>query len=486
MRRASRVPAGLRKEVQALLPTWLGCGAAVGLAGLLDSSLAFTMGVLAYVFGSVSLGALSIGHEYGNRTLTLLLTLPADRRRLYLVKAAVLVPMQLALSAIAAVLLFAPRVLDGRFPSAATTILPILCSLLLAPWLTMICRNPLAGGVFSIAIPGMLHVIGDVIGVAMYELGSPRADRLALAVFWWGLAGLCAIASISSWRMFMRLEAIEGRDREFHFPVWRSDLMDAATRDRTARRPQPLWLLAKKEIRLQQMTFAVSGLYLVGWTAMSWLHVTGGRELPPRGVLTLLHGVLISLLIGSLASAEERHLGTLESQVLLPLATWKQWAVKAGMAMGLALLLAVCLPTVLVFLNPAANDVLLNGWFAATVIALTAGSLYVSTLSPSGVRALVFCLPVMLLAMALLRFVIDGVEWILRALGTAPQRHNMPAELTFWLSAGLGGGLLALVLWLAMLNHRSSDRSIGRVWRQAMWLAGLVIGVSVVSVVLAF
>ena len=65
--------------------------------------------MLAYVLGSVALGALSIGHEYTNRTLTLLLSLPADRRRLYLVKLGVLIPMLLTLGALAFGLLFNPR-----------------------------------------------------------------------------------------------------------------------------------------------------------------------------------------------------------------------------------------------------------------------------------------------------------------------------------------------------------------------------------------
>ena len=53
------------------------------------------------------------------------------------------------------------------------------------------------------------------------------------------------------------------------------------------------------------------------------------------------------ILIGSLASAEERQLGTLEWQTLLPSPAWQQWAVKVGVTFGLALLLGVGLPALL-------------------------------------------------------------------------------------------------------------------------------------------
>ena len=43
---------------------------------------------------------------------------------------------------------------------------------------------------------------------------------------------------------------------------------------------------------------------------------------------------MLALLIGSLASAEERQLGTLEWQGLLPMASWKQWAAKVGDGAG--------------------------------------------------------------------------------------------------------------------------------------------------------
>ena len=45
-----------------------------------------------------------------------------------------------------------------------------------------------------------------------------RADAFRLAVFWRGMFLICVAAAVLSWRMFMRLEAIEGRGPELRLP----------------------------------------------------------------------------------------------------------------------------------------------------------------------------------------------------------------------------------------------------------------------------
>jgi hypothetical protein len=237
----------------------------------------------------------------------------------------------------------------------------------------------------------------------------------------------------------------------------------------------------KKELRLQQMAFVVGGLYLLGWVTLSLLrHLIPGLG-PPLGAIAILYGGLLALLIGSLASAEERHVGTIEWQLLLPMATWRQWVVKAGMALALAVTLGIGWPDLLAYLHPSADDFHVNAWSAGLVIALTVGSLYVSSLCTSGVKALVLSLPGTFLVTGLLVV----LSWASQAQAVVPARHA--AELSIWLSLGLALGFLAILLWFGMSNHRSGERGVSRVWRQALWMAGyLLMGVSVVSSILAF
>ena len=59
------------------------------------------MAQVAYGLGAVALGALSMGHEYTGRTLSLLLTQPVSRWRLFAVKSGIAALMLVALAAVA-------------------------------------------------------------------------------------------------------------------------------------------------------------------------------------------------------------------------------------------------------------------------------------------------------------------------------------------------------------------------------------------------
>ena len=66
----------------------------------------------------------------------------------------------------------------------------------------------------------------------------------------------------------MRLEAIEGRDPQVRLPRWLRDRTAAAAPDVESAARHPVWLLAKKELRLQHLTFVVSGIYLLEWSTL--------------------------------------------------------------------------------------------------------------------------------------------------------------------------------------------------------------------------
>jgi hypothetical protein len=462
MTRATLLPFGVAKEVRALLPAWLACLGVLSASAAVSDPRIRVFAVLAFGVGSVALGALSIGHEYTHRTLTQLLSQPVGRGRLYLVKLGVLAAMLLPIGAVAYGVVFNTSELPSGFTrSAMLWLLPVLCGLFIAPLLTMMCRGPLAGMVFAIAVPGVTVILIDVLLVATYGMsaaGTPELQRLRLVVLSQALLGFSGIAAVLGWRMFMRLEAIEGRDPELHLFV------PLASADARAR--HPLWLLAKKELRLQQMSLVVAGLYLPVWSAESlFRYLVPDFPGPPLAVISVLYGGLLAMLIGSLASAEERQLGTLEWQLLLPIATWKQWAVKAGTALGLATLLSFVLPALL-----AAGQIRINEWHLGVVMLLTVGSLYVSSVSGSGLRALLLSLPVMLVVLLLL-------GWVGFLFEAAPPFRPgswtiLWRSLHSWLPLVLLTGFLAVVLRFALENHRSGERGARRVWQQVFWMGG--------------
>ncbi len=416
------------KEIRALWPAWFATMFAIGAAALSGPRGHF-IGLLAYAFGSVTLGAQSIGHEYTHHTLTLLLSQPSSRRRLLLMKAGVLSALLLLLAVVARLALLRPG--EGHWIFAS-----ILCGVSLAPLLTMVCRNALAAPVFVAALPAWISFFNGF---------------LSMRVVWGVTLGVCVPAAAAGWRMFMRLEVIDGRGADVRLPrMLRREiraLVDASPRTR-----HPLWLLVKKELHLQQMTFAVAGAWVVIWIAItaSFKWIATGLPAFPLPVVSILYGALLALLIGSTASAEERQIGTLEWQVLLPMPAWKQWAVKVGTALALAGLLSFAIPVAL-----AAGHVGVNAWHAGSILILTVSSLYVSSLCRSAIRALMISAPVMLALAILLQYVYvaDGG----------------------WPSALLAlpfAGVVVLMLWFGLENHRSTEQSAGRVSRQLAWLAG--------------
>jgi ABC-2 family transporter len=400
----------LAKELRALWPVWGGCAAALILAGVPGDPNLSALALIAYVIGAVALGAMSMGHEYTDRTLGLLLSQPLERRWLLLAKSGAVALMLTALALVAQAALFSGRALHLGFApiealaphAAALLILPALAGLCLAPVLTMIGRGPMAGIVFTTGVLGLAW--GSAQGLVLFEEGTLRTEGSSLDVLrwsglWYVATGLSALAAIAGWRMFMRLEAIEGRGQDVHLPQWLARTARQPTASAPWRRRHPLWQLLRKELHLQQMTIVVAGLYILCWVAISAV-----RPLIPEDIagqldaVMFLYAPLLALLAGSLASAEERQFGTLEWQVLLPLDVGRQWAVKAGVAFGLAFGLGLGLPALLETIRPSGIE--LHGMARSVgplILVLVSIGLYVSTVATSGVRAMLLAIPVTLL-----------------------------------------------------------------------------------------
>lgn len=405
----------MKKEVRALLPLWAGAA-----AGLATVCLALpdwpTTARLLYGLSSIALSAMAIGHEYLYGTLPSFLSLPATRTRLLAIKLAAVVPMLLTLGLLA-VLLLPP---DPRFDwGTAAPALSLLCAVLIAPLLTMMCRSPLGGVVFAVGVIGGLQSLK----------GYGQTEALLAA---------SAIGLVGGWRAFMRLEALGGGLGELSLPMWFRGSSNTT------------WLLIEKELRLQQMSFIVAAVHLVFSGAYTF---TMARTPDVREVLSaigIMYAVLLAILIGSLASAEERRMHTLEWQVLLPIAAWKQWIVKSAVTFGVAGFMCLVLPMAL------ARDMAFSVWPIAAVVVLTAGSLYISSLNGSGLAALAWSAPVMLILM------MATVSWLGPSMLGGALLAPRPGLAIFLV--GLGVLLVGLALRFAYDNHR-----LGRDTNRVRW-----------------
>ncbi len=473
------------KEARGLGSTWLTAAALLAAAGFVETGLgtvldvqqprtgAGPLTVLFYVGACALLGALSIGQEFTDRTLAALLAQPAARSGVLLHKLGVVAAMLLALCGLAWAYGLTPlavaRALPELSPSGRVlvTVLPVLGGALLTPCLTLLTRSALAGCVFTLSL-AMLLMIGSQAAVPwLYgNAATPAyANARMLDIFVHTMLAVVVLSALLMWRLFMRLEAIEGRGLELRLPAW---LFKPRTRLAAARSAGSVWQqLLGKELHLLEITFVVSGLYVAAWLAVA---VVGESLFPTRqagymDVATLLHAAAIPLLAGSLASAEERQLGTLASQVLLPIAAWRQWALKAAVVLALSLGLALGVPAVLYALFASSPGPVRLGWpQAAAIAAVATSSLYVSSLSTNGVRALLGIVAVVSVATIPIG--------VMR--GWTPLAWDLP-NAAWALTYAAGAAVFAWLLWLGMRNHGSAERGAKRVLKQVAALGAVAV-----------
>jgi hypothetical protein len=408
-----------------------------------------------------------------------------SRQRTLFVKMGVAAALLTALAALANLILLSGELKDAPATPAEVVIVVWLTAMLPAPALTLLCRGTLAGSIFGGTVLGVVALGGDVIGWIRFD-----TDRAAIAqfqqLFFWRTMPLVWMASAAVlWRSFVRGDAAEGRGRELHVPQW--VFRERARGDRPAR--GPVWQLVAKELRLQQMVFAIAGIYLTIAVILVLRARTGhdfaGAVLLP---ITVMYAALLALVAGALAGAEERQLGTIHSQLLLPIDVTRQWRVKAAVVYGVSAGLAIALPAAVILLLPEARIELRGGLITLLVVLLLAtASFYVSSLATSGIKALVACVPMVVVGFPILEWMTGFADQLLHALlGDGPwQMHSRtegPALLALLLFAA---GAVALVMRFGAANFRTADHPPARVTGQlGVLVAFAFAGVMVVTALL--
>ncbi|HET9361138.1 MAG TPA: hypothetical protein VFO58_15415 [Vicinamibacterales bacterium] len=486
------------KEARALLPIWLASAAAI-VVGMADRrGPLFPFGLLAFSVGAAALGAFSVGHEYAYRTLPALLAQPLPRQRFLLAKAAALAPLLASLAALARLMLVranggspSGRAISSEWLEINTILVPIL-GFCVAPWLTLIFRHVIAGVVFTLAIPAAVWLAINLVP-ALDGVVIDFDDVRALSIFWIMILGASAFALVDGPRRFVRLEAADGAGG---VSVSRTSRRNAPSAASPGRR-HPLAQLVAKEIRLQRVTFLLPAFYILSWAVIVATDSTSFLG-PAFFAMTVAYCAVTALLVGALASAEERSLGTLAAQVLQPLAMWKQWTVKVSCALALTLVFTVVLPRALEWVHPLSQQVPVSWGMAGVFLLLATCSLYLSSVSNDGLRALLLAMPFAAVAGPLFVTITEETQkaiWrpITPVLQTLSLNWTRPIPLLSgadsdwyrwserWLQVAVLCVLVALLIWMAARNHRSAEHGLGRMRRQLLWLVPCVVMGGVIS-----
>lgn len=408
-----------------------------------------------YAIACAAIGAMAVGHDFTYRTFDAVLSLPVSRTSLWAKRMFVGLCAITPLAICYGILGLADQSIGPVTSRISLTwgITGTFTALCLAPWLTLISRSPLFGTVFSLAVLPLVEV-GATWAAAVFGGGAELVDSIrfvTLGVLW--ISGFAL-----GWRAFLRLELAGYVDAQ---RLVRSKKSTARKFHRGSR----VWQLVKKELRLQIVPIALATIAITFTLALK-------RE--QSELWTVAYPGLIIVLVGAMASAEERNVGVAEWQATLPILAGRQWATKFLISWLVALVFGAALPALAYLWKiekltpyPPSDFLTATSAISGGIFVIVAVTLYVSSLCSSGIKAVILGLVanafVGYTAMQSANAYSDFVEnrrgrLLWNSLDAAP----------FFLAAL---GIVGLLILFGMRNHRSADRSRHRILSQLLALA---------------
>ena len=487
----------VKKEIRLLLPAWIAAmGLAVFPAWILILALAIdpglndwisspdTLGFLLLIFslGILILGVTSFGQELISGTFTILLSQPTERTRIWRVKITVLAVAFITvwLAAIifihSAFLVFAwssrygapltmPAVYVIEFLTL-TTITAFSGGL----WTTLLLRQTTGAFWFTLLTPLALFLgitlIGDYWEAFYEKTGIITVIVLSLysiATFFWAR------------KLFLRAQDIQWTGGEFVFP-WRKKIAPTEAISTPGRPRHWLPSLVWKEIQLHQANLFIAAIILVLHLSAICVHKIHPHFDNPDVQFVFesiwLLWLLMPLLIGCAAIAEERRIGTFNSQLCLPVSRRAQLLVKFFTTLALSLALGAALPVCIERMGQAnASAVFI---FVASMFFI---SFYASSIARSTLQAIGLAIAwVALLFASEAATAFDGL-----LLGV---RNQIGFEL---LKIYLGVPILLLVLaWLILWNFKWLHETRKLLWRNSITVLAAFASIFVLSNVIYF
>jgi ABC-type transport system involved in multi-copper enzyme maturation permease subunit len=290
----------------------------------------------------------SFGREVSCNTLAQLLSQPASRPRIWWTKASVLATVLLMVFGVLwlSLLLHFPGYVWSN-PKDMRTMLTAAGLLLTTAysgglWTVLLLRQAAAAFWFTLLIPAFLA------GLTVHFTGKYGSEDFILRNITIVLSLYSFAGFFWAQRMFMRAEDVAWTGGNIALPGWLK-LPGRTVPAAAIKGHRPRLALIAKEFQLHQSTFAIAVVLAVLHVGILIVRKTGGgfKDSPTLEILTeafWLFWPVLPLMIGCVAVAEERKLGTLEAQLCLPVRRRTQFITKFAVALLLAIVFGVIAP----------------------------------------------------------------------------------------------------------------------------------------------
>jgi ABC-type transport system involved in multi-copper enzyme maturation permease subunit len=403
------LPAWVVAMLLAIVPAWIG-GAALNLDYRIhqvhsEFRLEEFVPVL-FALGILLLGISTFGQEFNQNTFQVLLSQPMERARVWRTKITVLAVAFLSVWLVAVVSLWSQFCLydqlhlatylkghihltyDSGAVGYAVVFLTVSALAVSSGglWTTLLLRQTAGAFWFTLIIPLAIMFVIEVV-VSFFPVSDQAADTVTLAVlFIYAVAGF-----FYARRLFFNVQDLGGAGQDITL-LWFKEKTDSSAAS-VSRRPGR-WISAsfRKEFQLHQLNFfmaiGVLALHLFSMLIRK-VHpnfVNPNTRYIVESVWVLW--LLMPLLIGGAAVAEERKLGVIESQLCLPVSRRAQFSIKFFVALALSLLFGAVIPSVIEHTVNFGETDWFNFWIFYAAASLFFVSFYASTLTRSTLLAL--------------------------------------------------------------------------------------------------
>ncbi len=308
--------------------------------------------VLGFFAGIPLLATLSLGNEFQHRTVSLLLTQPVSRTKIWGEKLSVTI---VAVLSAALVFCYSWRSAFQQNPKlwvfAGAYVITIIAS---ATFWTLFARSTMGGLALNINLAYFV-ILGPVLAYSTAEEWEEILGNLSPGRLWTVAFPTLCYAGVMLWlggRKLARFQVTGGMAGDDLLMAGPSVMPEALAGLFRCRPTGPFLNLIRKELRLLRPLWLITLLTALGWTCLTMFRLLPkpGQHFHPSLALMVLLGpvfmlpVLIAILAGSLPVGEERTAGTHSWHMSLPVSARRQWLIKLVVAVFSGFVGAVLLP----------------------------------------------------------------------------------------------------------------------------------------------